>query len=257
MTANGTESDGGRRRTTKRRPMLRLVISLALIIAVAVGTFWGLDRYKRYRSEQEARAKHERAVQLGLSDEPVTPEDKASYTVDANDKPRSLTIAKAGVDKARIQEVGLLSPASDGSQQMDAPKNIHDVGWYNCQLNPVAAKRCANYSSPAGSNDQVAAVIDGHSCGGDGCVFDKLSSLAKGDIIEVELGSGQMAKYLVDATETVDLDKLDMTKAMAPYQVGYPGLNLITCDGQWTSRDSRGNRTMSKRVVVYSTLQEI
>lgn len=190
--------------------------------------------------------------------EDVTDKQKEDYAVDSADKPQSLTIAGIGISNARIKPVGLLAPASEGApQQMDAPDNVHDVGWFNCTMNPVASTRCEAYASPDGkSNTSTAAVLDGHSCGVDGCVFDKISDLDKDDDILVTMGDGTINTYKVDKVETVDLDKLDMNKVLTVYQSGKPGLNMITCAGSWKATDSRGRQTMDKRVVVYSTLSK-
>lgn len=224
------------------------------MIATSIA-YAGFCLYRQHRLRQETQARRERIEQLGLIDEVLTDADKKNYRVSDPDKPRLMTISRIGINNARIQEVGLLAPTSDGSQQMDAPRNIHDVGWYNCQINPVASRRCQNYDTPDGLTETVA-VFDGHSCDGDGCVFDRLGELQSGDQIKIELGSGDVVTYVVDWVETVDLDKLDMSEVMSSHKSDRPGLNLITCNGSWTSRDSRGNRTMNQRTIVYSSLSE-
>ena len=77
-----------------------------------------------------------------------------------------------------------------------------------------------------------------------------------GDEIKVTMGDDAVVTYVVDEVEVVDLDDLDMKKAMSAYQLGKPGLNFITCDGSWSATDSRGVVTMNRRVVVYSSLSE-
>ena len=232
----------------------RIVAIILAIMIVAMATYWGLKFYEEW---QNRRAEDERTQQMGLSHDEVTDEDKANHVVDGADKPKSLSIPDANVDNARVQEIGLLQPSANGSQQMDAPQNVHDVGWYNCQINPVESKRCQNYISPLGvNNTDQAAVMDGHSCGGGACVFDGLADLKPGAEIIVTMGDDSQLTYIVDYVQIVDLSDLDMTQAMTAYQPGRPGLNLITCDGAWNSRDSRGVRTMDRRVVVYSTLRE-
>ncbi len=224
------------------------------VLVVAMATYWGLKFYQQWPNSQAA---NERNQQLGLVDDEVTDEDKANYTVDGADKPKLLNIPAAGVENARIQEIGLLSPNSNGSQQMDAPQNVHDVGWYNCQINPVAGKACDQYISPVGGlNTQTAAFMDGHSCGSDGCVFDQLDQLKPGDEISVTMGDNSIVTYVVDGVQVVELADLDMNQAMKSYQPGKAGLNIITCDGAWSGTDSRGVRTMNHRVVVYSTIKE-
>ena len=234
--------------------LARLFSIILAIMIVAMSTYWGMKFYEEWQNKQ---AETERNEQLGLSHDEVTDEEKANHAVDGADKPKLLSIPAAGVQNARVQEIGLLSPSSNGSQQMDAPQNVHDVGWYNCQINPIESKRCANYVSPAGTNNlSKAAVMDGHSCSGDGCVFDGLVNLKSGDEINVTMGDDSVVTYVVDYVQVVDLADLDMEQAMTVYQPGKAGLNLITCDGSWSSQDSRGVRTMDRRVVVYSTIKE-
>lgn len=236
-----------------KRARITSNVILALVVAVALaGISLGIYYLTRHQSVEDAKT--ERAKELGLESKPVTEQDKQNYHVNG-DKPRFISIAKAGVDKARVQELGLLAP-KNGSQQMDAPKNIHDAGWYNCQINPIKENRCNEYTTPSGNDTDYASVIDGHSCDGSdakGCIFDKLTDVTIGDIIDITLGNNQVVKYKVDKVETVKLDELDMEKVMKPYQHNKPGLNLITCDGSWTRKDSRGVATMDKRIVVYST----
>ena len=132
--------------------LARLFSIILAIMIVAMSTYWGMKFYEEWQNKQ---AETERNEQLGLSHDEVTDEEKTNHTVDGADKPKLLSIPAAGVQNARVQEIGLLSPSSNGSQQMDAPQNVHDVGWYNCQINPIESKRCANYVSPAGTNNII------------------------------------------------------------------------------------------------------
>ena len=239
--------------TTLGRSLSRLVALIVAILVVAMATYLGLEFRDRVIASNAAE---ERSQAMGLSSEEVTDEEKDAHTVDGVDKPKLISIPATGVDRARVQEIGLLQPGSSGSQQMDAPVNVHDVGWYNCQINPVASKACSNYVSPAGiNNTEVAAVMDGHSCSGNGCVFDGLQNLQSGDEIILTMGDDSTITYVVDRVDIVDLADMDMKQAMSVFQPGVPGLNLITCDGSWSSVDSRGVRTMDQRVVVYSSIK--
>lgn len=244
----------GVRKLTIRSRRQRIARTILLvIIAVAVATVIILCGLWWNRRNDVKLQQTERAKELGLIATPVTEQDKTDYRVD-NDKPRFISIDAIGLKQARVQALGLLAP-KNGSQQMDSPKNIHDAGWYNCTINPVKGNRCSNYTTPSGNDTEYASVIDGHSCDGDGCVFDKLSSLKSGDVIDIQMGDSSIVKYKINKVEVVKLEQLDMAKVMKPYQSGKPGLNLITCDGSWTKKDSRGVATMDKRVVVYSTKQ--
>lgn len=241
-------------RRSRERPVRRIVVIVIAVLMVAIATTLGIRYYQQVQAEKAAER---RAQQMGLSDEPVTEEQRKEHQVDGYDKPKLLTIEKIDINNARIQEIGLMAPTSSGSQQMDAPVSVHDVGWFNCQINPVESKKCANYISPLGvNNTETAAVMDGHSCSGNGCVFDGLADLVAGDEIKVTMGDDAVVTYVVDEVEVVDLDDLDMKKAMSAYQPGKPGLNFITCDGSWSATDSRGVVTMNRRVVVYSSLSE-
>ncbi|MDO4271732.1 MAG: class F sortase [Candidatus Saccharibacteria bacterium] len=249
-----SENKQAKTETSRSYLQKALMALVGLLILFALGCLV----CNRYRNQLAEQAREQRDEALGISSEEVSSEDKKKHHVDSGDKPRLISIAKAGVNQARIQEVGLLAPSADGSQQMDVPKNIHDVGWYNCQINPIVENRCDNYVAPASDNTVNATVMDGHSCGGaaTGCVFDKVGQLTAGDEIVVEIGNGSTVTYVIDLVEIVDLADVDMTKVMKPYQKDTPGLNLITCDGTWTSRDSRGVTTMNKRIVVYSSLKQ-
>lgn len=246
------------RRIIKRQSffmMLSRVSGIVLaVLIVAMATYWSL---RFIEDNRERKIVDERNTELGLIYDEVAEEDKNNHVVDGADKPKSLTIADAGINNSRIQEIGLLQPNENGSQQMDAPQNVHDVGWYNCQINPVVSKRCTQYVSPMGMNNtSTAAVMDGHSCGRDGCVFDGLQDLYPGSEIEITMGDNSVVTYIVDYVEYVDLADLDMSKVMTAYNEGRPGLNLITCSGEWSAEDSRGIRTMNQRIVVYSTMKE-
>lgn len=236
--------------TIRTRTLASIGIIL-LIVALSVGGWFGYRYYQDYRRNQ---LEAERVKAMGLSDAKVTEADKKQFTV-STDKPRFISIPAIGVNQARVQEIGLMKPAEDGSQQMDSPKNVHDVGWYNCQINPIVANRCTNFVSPTGLPNDRAAIIDGHSCETMrlNCVFDKLTSVKHGDSIVIELGNGDKVTYLIDKVETINLANVDMNQVMKPYQQDTSGLNLITCDGRWTARDQYGAPTMDKRVVVYST----
>lgn len=93
--------------------------------------------------------------------------------------------------------------------------------------------------------------IDGHSSGStrEG-LFGSLDKLVNGDTMQIEKGDGTKLTYRVVHTETVDLDKVDMKKALLPYGNATRGLNLMTCTGSWI--DNGDGRTLDKRVLVYT-----
>ena len=61
--------------------------------------------------------------------------------------------------------------------------------------------------------------------------------------------------YDVKEVDTLPLSQVDMSKMMQPIVSGKDGLNLITCTGGWTEKDSRGQATPSSRVEVYAILE--
>lgn len=233
----------------KKINQMAVVATLLIIVVITAGLIIG---YLYLSHHQEEKSKNERSQSLDLITDPVSDSEKKSYTV-PDIRPRYLTIPSIGINQARIQEIGLLSPNGDGGQQMDAPQNIHDAGWYNCQNNPIVANRCAKPVLPGDGDIEYAAVIDGHSCSPDGCMFDNLGKMKDGDDIAVQLGSGTIIHYEVKHVEIIKLADVDMAKVMRPIEQGRPGLNIITCEGRWTSRDSRGVATMDNRAIVYAS----
>ena len=123
MTTQKQHQSQSRRSASNWLQSLARLFSIILaIMIVAMSTYWGMKFYEEWQNKQ---AETERNEQLGLSHDEVTDEDKANHTVDGADKPKLLSIPAAGVQNARVQEIGLLSPSSNGSQQMDAPQNVH------------------------------------------------------------------------------------------------------------------------------------
>jgi LPXTG-site transpeptidase (sortase) family protein len=95
--------------------------------------------------------------------------------------------------------------------------------------------------------------LDGHSCTGNNCIFDNLTGLKNGAKIIIERGDGEKITYIVKEVAVVRLADVDMNKMMRPIVPNQEGLNLITCAGNWTARDSQGVVTMDKRVMVFAT----
>lgn len=243
------------RKASRQRQIVKAVIASIVVIATVIAGYTIYTKViasKGSDNVSSSQAENERNAALKIDKTPVTDKDKDSYKV-SNDKPRFMFADSIGLSRARVKEVGLSSANSDGSQQMEAPTSIYDVGWFNCLNDPVTKTRCSNYTAPGSSSTKTAAVIDGHSCQGKGCVFDKLGDLEKGDEVRIEMGNGKTYTYKVVKNETVKLEDLDMNKVMKP-ATNRPGLNMITCDGSWKARDSRGVRTMDHRTVVYTEL---
>lgn len=136
----------------------------------------------------------------------------ASYKV-APELPRKITIPKLNVS-ARVKPLGV-----NKNNQLLAPANIYDAGWYNASAKPGV--------------DAGAVLVDGHVHGPTKPgVFYSLKKLIPGDMIEIERGDGRVVKYRVEKTQKVSADQVDMGSLMTSVKPGIQGLNLITCGGK-------------------------
>ena len=153
-----------------------------------------------------------------LIEEPPTETEVVEYTV-APDRPRYLSVDRLGVKNARILPMGV-----NNKGELDTPRNIFDVGWYESSGLP-------------GTGGTM--VIDGHN-GGPHVhgVFKDLPSLVSGDIITVERGDGVVLKYKVVENNSVPLTEADkyMVTAMKSPEAGKESLTLISCTGEWSDQ---------------------
>ena len=153
-----------------------------------------------------------------LIEEPPTETEVVEYTV-APDRPRYLSVDRLGVKNARILPMGV-----NNKGELDTPRNIFDVGWYESSGLP-------------GTGGTM--VIDGHN-GGPHVhgVFKDLPSLVNGDIITVERGDGVVLKYKVVENNSVPLTEADkyMVTAMKSPEAGKESLTLISCTGEWSDQ---------------------
>lgn len=161
---------------------------------------------------------------------PPTKTSIKSYTVPAT-QPRLLSIDKLSV-QAKVKRVGV-----DVKNQLIAPKNIFDVGWYE------------DSSKPSDGNGAI--LIDGHVSGpSQKGVFYDLKKLKAGDIIKLEQGDGKSYKFKVSTTKVYDADKVDMVAAMTSAIPGKLGLNLLTCTGKFDSQSDQ----YKQRLIVFAVL---
>lgn len=207
------------------------VVAVVLIVSgyLAFDT-WMTNRQAREVFSQSVSALRVAGDSNGPSDldeTSVSNEEKNSYRVPF-DMPRYLTIPKIGVH-ARVLSVGITE-----SSKIDAPKSIHDVGWYDGSAKP---------------NTEGAAFIDGHTAGANiGGVFDRLPNLQNGDTVTVELGDGKKINYKVVNIETVSASNVDMLRALSVHGDQKQGLNLMTCSGRYDTK----TRSYDKRTIVYT-----
>ena len=187
---------------------------LFVVFLVRVATFEA-----SYYSEKEGseRAVTEEATEEEeLIEEEPTKAEVAEYTV-AADRPRYLTVEKLGIHNARILPMGV-----NAKGELDTPRNIFDVGWYEGSGKPGRGSTM---------------IIDGHN-GGPHVhgVFKDLPSLKVGDIITVERGDGEKFNYSVVENVSVPLDESDkymVTAAKSP-EAGKESVTLISCTGEWS-----------------------
>lgn len=171
-----------------------------------------------------------------VDETPVTAAMIEEYQVPA-DQPRYISIPVLGIDKARVQKVGLTK-----DKMLDTPKNISDTAWYDKSALP--------------GQGYGAVLIDGHNGGitKDG-VFAKLGSLKDGDQIVVERGDGRKVIYAVAENKTETLKETNasgMKRLMTPFDQTKEGLGLITCAGNWVPRD----KVFDKRILVRAVVVE-
>ena len=187
---------------------------LVLVFVIRVVTFEASYYSEKEGSERDVAVVTEEAEEL--IEEPPTKEEVVEYTV-APDRPRYLTVERLGINNARILPMGVNSKG-----ELDTPRNIFDVGWYEGSGKP-------------GQGGTM--IIDGHNGGPHVLgVFKNLPNLMEGDIIKVERGDGVVYKYKVVENKSVLLsesDKYMSTAAKSP-EVGKESVTLISCTGEWS-----------------------
>ena len=167
-----------------------------------------------------------------VEEEPTTEEVK-EYTV-APDRPRYLTIEKLGINKARILSMGI-----NAKGELDTPRNIFDVGWYEGSGRP-------------GQGGTL--IIDGHNGGPHVLgVFKNTPTLVNGDKIIVERGDGLIYKYSVVENVSVPLSEADayMRVAARSPETGKESVTLISCTGEWSqSQGTYLSRQFTRAVII-------
>ena len=171
-----------------------------------------------YYSEKEGSERAGAVIQedTDLDETEPTEKEVAEYNV-APDRPRYLTVEKLGIKNARILPMGV-----NASGELDTPRNIFDVGWYEASGKP-------------GQGGTL--IIDGHN-GGPHVhgVFKNLPDLVAGDIIKVERGDGTVFNYQVVENTTMALSDSDtyMSTAARSPEPGVESVTLISCTGEWS-----------------------
>lgn len=171
-----------------------------------------------------------------VNENPLSQADIENHKVPTK-HPRYISIPSLGVDKARVQSVGLTQ-----YKTLAMPKNILDAGWYKESAFP--------------GQGYGAVLLDGHSDGvsRDG-IFAKLSELKNGDEIIIERGDGKKLTYTVveNQTESIkDANTTGMQRLLTPYDETAEGLGIIATTGKWIPRD----KVFDKRVLIRAVVAE-
>lgn len=153
-----------------------------------------------------------------------------NYVV-APDLPRYISAPEISVPKTRVIQLGLLA-----NNQIAAPSNIYDAGWYNGSAKPGQDGAMFIY-----------AHVSSWTANG---VFYHLKNLQSGDKITVERGDGKVFNYNVVATKIYPYNHVDMNAALSPYSGVTQGLNLMTCTGHVI----KGTSEFNERLVVFAGL---
>lgn len=167
----------------------------------------------------------------GGSTAPQTPSPAAHTTSPqpARLPPLHLDIPAIGVSK-NLLRVGL-NP--DRSVQVPSSAQADFPAWYRLGTVP---------------GQQGSAVILGHVDSVRGpAVFYRLSTLHKGDQVQVTLSGGEVAHFVVQRTVTYPDAEFPARKVYGPH--GYPALQLVTCGGAYDQ-----NTGYQANVVVYTRL---
>lgn len=142
--------------------------------------------------------------------------------------PSKIIIPKLGIN-TNIEHVGL-----DNEGRMDIPKSFTTVAWYKLGYRV---------------GDNGSAVMSGHydTYTGAPAVFWNISKLSVGDIITVIDTNEVSYTFTVKDKKVYDFDKFPLREVFAT--AGTPGLNLITCSGEW----NKNTKNYSTRTVIYAS----
>ncbi len=217
---------------SKRRPKVVIYWLLTLIIVglIGVGGWFLFAWYMTGTKPPIIPLPASALANPSVDETPITKKQIDEYTVPATN-PRYITIPSLGIEKVRVQTVGLTK-----AKDIDTPKNIGDTAWYNESAHP--------------GQGYGVVVINGHNGGisRDG-VFVGLGKLAQGDEIIVERGDGKVIHYEVVENKTESLaqaNKTGMKRLFTPYDKTKEGLGLITCAGNWVPR----NQVFDERILI-------
>lgn len=215
------------------------------MLAIGLFIFGGYIAFDGWRANQQVAAQVEQlqkqtrqaegsvvetASAVIPSTEKPTETAVRNYAVAPN-MPRYIDVPKLGVH-ARV-----LSMSVDRNNELLAPTNVHNAGWYNASAQP---------------GQMGAMLVDGHSgIGNYKGVFHSIGTLAAGDVITITRGDGTTFEYYVVRTETIDEANVNMAGMLVSADTAKPGLNLITCAGDQLP----GTYQLAQRTLVYAVMR--
>ncbi len=213
-----------------KKKIIIAAIALVVIVVIAVGLAMFMSNPKTKAPSKPKETQRESRSTANADEKKPAPDSISSYKV-AADLPRVISIEKIKV-KSRVLALGVKS-----NNELKAPVNIYDTGWYLESAKPGAPG---------------AMLLDGHVTGPtQKGIFYDLKKLVAGDIITIERGDGKTFDYKVVSSKVYNKDKVDMAAALTPIEAGKPGLNLITCAGSFNAQSDQ----YEDRLVVFASLQ--
>ena len=138
--------------------------------------------------------------------------------------PRQIIIPKLYV-YSRVRPLSV-----NGRNQLQAPGNIYDSGWYSASAKPGMAGTL---------------LLDGYTEGPTKPgVFASLSKLVAGDVIQIVRGDGKTLSYSVNKTQMLPITSVNLSQLMSPGVAGKSGLNLVTTSGPFDKNSSNNQMTI-------------
>lgn len=212
---------------------LKSAVAILGMGVVALSVFYS---YRWYTTGEQPPIPIPAAMALAnpsVSESPIPIEKINEYTVAAMN-PRYISIPDLNITKTRVMTVGITETG-----QLDMPKNINDVAWYNKSVTP--------------GQGSGAVLISGHSTGySKEGVFVKLDTLPLGSKIILERGDGKMFTYEVVENKSLTLaevNKVGMKDMMFSAQSDKEGLNLISYSGRYIPKDKVFDHRIMLRAV--------
>lgn len=214
----------------------RLLTSMAVVIFLAgvVVALNGVLTNRHITAQVQAMSSRNAAGGDDSSSAPSTDKPTGpavqNYSVAPN-LPRYITIDKLNVF-ARV-----MSMSVNAKNQLQAPGNVYDAGWYSSSSQPGNAG---------------AMLVDGHiSSWTTKGVFYGISKLVPGDTIQITRGDGTKFTYAVKSVTAVPEDQVNMASLLVSADPSKPGLNLISCFGDVIP----GTNEFDKRVIVNAVME--